>query len=158
MITKVEPLENHPELVPLCARWNYDTWGQYDGRSREEIVEAFLGFLNPASHQKALVGFVSGLPVGMSLLIDSDLDSHPHFHPWLASLYVTPEMRLIGVGKAMVEATEKTAQQQGHDRLYLYTVETRYYERMGWGKVEELHDENAGMWILSKSLKKPLII
>jgi GNAT superfamily N-acetyltransferase len=158
MITKVDSLENHPELVPLCARWNYVTWGRDDGRSREEIIDSFLGFLNPESRQKALVGFVSGLPVGLSLLIDNDLETHPHLQPWLASLYVTPEMRLIGVGKAMVEATEKVAQQQGHEQLYLYTAETGYYERMGWQKIEELQDENAGMWILKKPLKKPPVI
>ncbi|EJM99604.1 GNAT family N-acetyltransferase [Phyllobacterium sp. YR531] len=158
MITRVEPLEHHPELVPLCARWNYEAWGRDDGRSREEIVESFLNFLSPESRQKALVGFVSGLPVGLSLLIDHDLDSHPHLHPWLASLYVTPEMRLLGVGKALVEATEKAAQLQGHGQLYLYTAETGYYERMGWQKVEELHGDNAGMWILQKPLKKPLVM
>ncbi|MEP7452952.1 GNAT family N-acetyltransferase [Phyllobacterium sp. SB3] len=158
MITKVELLEHHPELVPLCARWNYEAWGRDGGRSREEIIEGFLGFLDPNSHQKALVGFVSGLPVGLSLLIDNELESHPHLKPWLASLYVTPEMRLIGVGKAMVEATEQAAMQQGHKQLYLYTGETGYYERMGWQKFEELRDENAGMWILQKSLKKPPVM
>lgn len=158
MATKVESLENHPELVPLCARWNYETWGRDDGRSREEIIDSFLDFLNPESRQKALVGFVSGVPVGLSLLIDNDLESHPELSPWLASLYVTPEMRLIGVGKAMVEATEEIARQQGHEELYLYTAETRYYERMGWQKLEELQDENAGMWILKKRFKKPPVI
>lgn len=158
MITRVELLENHPELVPLCARWNYEAWGRDNGRSREEIIESFLEFLNPESRQKALVGFVSGLPVGLSLLIDNDLESHPHLYPWLASLYVTPEMRLLGVGKAMVDATETTAQQHGYEQLYLYTAETGYYERMGWQKVEELQGDNAGMWILQKSLKKPPVM
>lgn len=158
MMTKVELLENHPELVPLCARWNYITWGRDGGRSREEIIDSFLGFLNSESRQKALVGFVSGLPVGLSLLIDNDLETHPHLQPWLASLYVTPEMRLIGVGKAMVEATEKIAQQQGHQQLYLYTSETGYYERIGWQKIEELDGENAGMWIMKKPLKRPPMI
>jgi GNAT superfamily N-acetyltransferase len=156
MITKVEPLDNHPELVPLCARWNYETWGRDNGRSGEETIEAFLGFLAPESSQKAFVGFVSGLPVGLSLLIENDLETHSHLRPWLASLYVVPEMRLIGVGRAMVEATEKAALRQGNEQLYLYTAETGYYERMGWEKAEELQGGNAGMWILKKSLGRVL--
>lgn len=152
MNIKVEPLENHPELVPLCARWNYEAWGRAGGRSRDEIVEAFLGFLDPESRQKALVGFVSGLPVGLSLLIENDLESHPHLKPWLASIYVVPDMRLIGVGKAMIEATEAAARQQGYSELYLYTSEIEYCERIGWQKFEALSGDNAGMWIFKKTL------
>lgn len=152
MITKVEPLENHPELVPLCARWNFEAWGRDAGRTMEETVDDFLRLLDPLSKRKALVGFVSGLPVGLSLLIENNLESHPHLKPWLASVYVIPGMRLIGIGKTLIEATEAATRKQGHKELYLYTSEVDYCERLGWQKLEPLSGDNDGSWIMRKEL------
>jgi GNAT superfamily N-acetyltransferase len=149
---KVEPLENHPELVPLCARWNFEAWGQSAGLTMEDEVTAFLGFLAPSGRQKAFVAFISGLPVGLVLLIDNDLETHRHLKPWLASLFVIPEMRDRGVGKALVAATEAAAHIQGHRELYLYTSKPGYYRGLGWHDFEALTGNRAGLMILKRSL------
>ncbi|MGH6862226.1 MAG: GNAT family N-acetyltransferase [Phyllobacterium sp.] len=148
----MEPLEDHPALLPLCARWNFEAWGRAAGRSMERTVDDFIGLLDPSGGQKVLVGFVSGLPVALSLLIDNDLESHLHLRPWLASLYVEPKMRLMGVGKVMVAATETAARRQGHDVLYLYTSETAYYRPLGWQTIEVLSGDNAGLSIMERRL------
>src|SRR5688572_9099514 len=90
LMIKIEPLENHPELVPLCACWNFEEWGQAVGRTLQETIDGFEPFLNPAGQQKAFIGFDNDLPAGLVLLIDNDLESHPHLKPWLASLFVVP--------------------------------------------------------------------
>lgn len=154
MMIRVDPLENHPELVPLCARWNFEEWGQSAGRTREQTIEAFLGFLDPSSRQKALVGFASGLPVGLVLVIDNDLETHVHLKPWLASLYVMPEMRGNGVGKALVRAAEIAASNQGHRELYLYTSEADYYQQLGWQELETLTGDDAGLVVMARRLVK----
>ncbi len=154
MMIRVEPLEKHPELVPLCARWNFQEWGQSAGRTREQTIEAFLGFIDPSSRQKAFVGFTSGLPVGLVLLIDNDLETHMHLKPWLASLYVIPEMRGNGLGKALVQAAENAARNQGHTDLYLYTSEADYYQQLGWQKFEALTGDNAGFVVMARRLVK----
>jgi GNAT superfamily N-acetyltransferase len=148
----VEPLENHPELVPLCARWNFSEWGQAAGHTMEAIVDAFLGFLDPFSTQKAFVAFLSGLPAGLVLLIDNDLESHAHLAPWLASLYVVPEMRNEGVGRRLISAVESAARDQGHAGLYLYTSNVEYYRRLGWREFETLTGDDAGLTILAREL------
>jgi GNAT superfamily N-acetyltransferase len=148
----VEPLENHPQLVPLCARWNFLEWGQSAGHTMEAIVDAFLGFLDPLSNQKAFVAFLSGLPAGLVLLIDNDLESHSHLRPWLASLYVVPEMRNEGVGTRLIGAAENAARDQGHGSLYLYTSEPDYYRRLGWREFETLTGDEAGLVILAREL------
>lgn len=152
MMVRVESLEKHPELVPLCARWNFEEWGQPAGRTMEQTVEAFLGFLDRSSRQKALVAFASGLPVGLALLIENDLETHMHLRPWLASLYVMPEMRGNGVGKALIQATESVARDQGHAELYLYTSEAQYYQRFGWQELEPLTGADAGLVIMVRRL------
>ena len=118
----------------------------------EQTVEAFLGFLDPSSRQKAFVGFASGLPVGLVLLIDNDLETHIHLKPWLASLYVMPEMRGNGVGKALVQMAENAARNRGHTELYLYTSESDYYRPLGWQEFEVLTGDDAGLVIMARRL------
>ncbi|MBA8877602.1 GNAT family N-acetyltransferase [Phyllobacterium myrsinacearum] len=151
MIT-VEPLENRPELVPVCARWNFHEWGQQAGRTMQETVDAFMAFLEPDSRQKAFVALHAGIPSGLVLLIDNDLESHTHLVPWLASLYVAPPFRSKGIGKQLISAAENAARELGHPELYLYTDKPDYYHAVGWQDREELSGENAGMTILNRSL------
>ncbi len=151
MIT-VEPLENRPELVPVCARWNFHEWGHADGRSMEQTIDAFMELLAPGSRQKAFVALVSGFPSGLVLLIDNDLDSHAHLTPWLASLYVDPAFRNKGIGKQLIAAAENAARDQGHSELYLYTDKPDYYRAAGWQHHEALAGENDGMAILNRAL------
>lgn len=151
MIT-VEPLENRPELVPVCARWNFHEWGQEAGRTMQETVDAFMAFLAPDSRQKAFVALHAGIPSGLVLLIDNDLESHAHLAPWLASLYVAPPFRSKGIGKQLIAAAENAARNQGHPELYLYTDKPDYYRAAGWEHHEALNGENAGMAILNRVL------
>lgn len=149
---KIEPLGNYPELVSLCARWNFEEWGQAAGRTLEDTVEGFGPFLDPAGQQRAFIGFAHDLPAGLVLLIDNDLESHPHLKPWLASLFVIPEMRGKGVGKALIRAVEIAARDQGHAALYLYTSKVGYYRRLGWQEFEALSGDYNGMMILIRKL------
>lgn len=151
MIT-VEPLENRPELVPVCARWNFHEWGREAGRTMQETVDAFMAFLDPDNQQKAFVALHAGIPSGLVLLIDNDLDTHEHLKPWLASLYVAPAFRNKGVGKQLIKAAEEAARSQGHEELYLYTDKPDYYRSAGWEHHEALAGENAGMAILNRAL------
>ncbi len=149
---KIEPLGCYPELVSLCARWNFEEWGQAAGRTLEDTVEGFGPFLDPAGQQGAFIGFVSGLPAGLVLLIDNDLESHPHLKPWLASLYVVPDMRGKGVGKALIRAAETAAREQGSAELFLYTSKVNYYQRLGWQEFEVLSGDYNGTMILVRKL------
>ena len=149
---KIEPLGNYPELVSLCARWNFDEWGQAAGRTLEETLGGFGPFLNPAGQQRAFIGFVNELPAGLVLLINNDLESHPHLKPWLASLFVIPEMRGKGIGKALIRAVEVAARDQGHTALYLYTSKVGYYRSLGWQEFEALGGDDNGLMILARKL------
>ncbi|MCO4317098.1 GNAT family N-acetyltransferase [Phyllobacterium sp. 21LDTY02-6] len=151
-LVKVDRLANHPELVPLCARWNYEAWGRDAGRSMEETIDSFMAMLDSSSREQAFVALVAGAPAGLCLLIESDLETHRHLRPWLASLFVAPEMRLMGAGTALARAVEDSARRQGEDVLYLYSSQPEYYERLGWERLEELGAEEAGACVMRRCL------
>jgi predicted N-acetyltransferase YhbS len=127
-------------MGPICRA--------HDGRDRRR-VSWVSGIIE---REKAFIGFGSGLPAGLVLLIDKDLESHAHPKPWLASLYVVPEMRGKGVGKALVRATEHAARDQGLAELCLHTSKVDYYRRLGWQKFETLSGDDAGLVILARKL------
>jgi predicted N-acetyltransferase YhbS len=92
------------------------------------------------------------LPAGLVLLIDNDLESHPHLKPWLASLFVAPEMRGKGIGTALIRAVENAARDQRHAALYLYTGKAGYYRSLDWQDHEELSGDYDGLMILIRKL------
>ena len=53
--------------------------------------------------------------------------------PWLAAVFVAPEVRSRGTGSALVHHIVERCRQRGDATLYLYTDEQQsWYESMGW--------------------------
>ena len=67
-------------------------------------------------------------------LVACDCQIYPDLTPWLAQLFVTPNERRLGVGRALVQAAERMARALGFSNLYLFTSGTlpSYYEHQGW--------------------------
>ncbi|RCS24831.1 GNAT family N-acetyltransferase [Phyllobacterium salinisoli] len=147
----IEALGLHPELIALCARWNYEEWGKHDGRSLEETI-AGLQQIIAGAKQEALVALWGTVPCGMVLLIDCDLASHSHLTPWVASVLVHREFRGRGVGRELLAAIERSAHGFGFDGAHLYTAMPDYYRRSGWLDRESLTQGEDELFIMSKFL------
>ena len=147
----IQPLQSCRHLTETCARWNYREWGHAAGRSLGGTVAAFHAILE-SRDEAALVAFMNGTPAGIVLLVDSDLESHGHLKPWLASLYVRPDFRGHGVGRALVDEVELMAGQRGDPVLYLYTATPDFYRTLGWSTFEVLACEDAALEIMTKAL------
>ncbi|WP_325052895.1 GNAT family N-acetyltransferase (plasmid) [Sinorhizobium meliloti] len=53
------------------------------------------------------------------MLIENDLDDRPQYTPWIAALWVEPDMRRRGIAAKLMEAVRKQASAQGHAFCYL---------------------------------------
>ena len=136
-VMKIRPLADQPNAIPILAEWFHTEWCSYDGRSRGEIERQLRDNLNRdllpitfiASEKEQVIGTVS--------LDESDLPSHDHLSPWLASLYVVPSHRRVGVACALVLHLVAFAQSRGISTIYLWTPgSTSFYERLGWTRLE----------------------
>lgn len=88
-------------------------------------------------------------PVGSAAILEQDMDTHPEFSPWLASVYVKPEFRNQGIGSALVRHVMEFAKQIGCPNLYLFTEnQVRFYSRLGWVSIYEEVYRNADVTIM----------
>lgn len=86
----------------------------------------------------ALVAHEQGEYVGSVLLIENDLDDRPQYTPWIAALWVEPEMRRNGIAAKLMDAARKEASARGHAFCYLCATpdNSPYYLARGFKQIE----------------------
>jgi GNAT superfamily N-acetyltransferase len=69
----------------------------------------------------------------VSLVLEDAPELRDQGDAWLASLYVVPEARGLGLGVRLVKELVAFAARQQVDRLWLFTPEhASFYARLGW--------------------------
>ena len=139
MSIEVEYLADHPELTPLLASWFYEEWGRREpGNSVEKVKKRLVERMNRDRFPLTLVAFRGSEPVATASLILREMETHPQFLHWLASVYVHHPYRNQGIGSQLVEHAASEARRLGVRELYLYTRHHEgFYSRLGWVPVEK---------------------
>lgn len=149
---RIEPLGEHRDLIAQTVDWHMAAFDQSGDRGfwlKARTEEARLGGL-PC----CWVAFFDDEPVGSVSLIASNMDTRPELTPWLAALFVLPESRDLGVGRALVRHCEAEAYGSGCDQLYLYTSEARgFYDRLGWVPTSEESYEDQLVTVMTRALR-----
>jgi N-acetylglutamate synthase-like GNAT family acetyltransferase len=127
-------LADTPDRIPLVAEWQHTEWGHLAGaRTLEQRKERLQDHLQRVALPTTFVAWQHGQPVGCAGLVANDMELLPEWIPWLASVYVLPEVRRQGIGAKLVERVAAEALQLGYPRLYLYTLDQmHFYQRLGW--------------------------
>ena len=129
---------DHEQWLPLWEGYN-----AYYGRSGPTALPAEITattwqrFFDPAEPVRALVAELDGRLIGLA---------HYLFHRstillapicYLQDLFTAPEQRRAGVGRALIEAVYRRAQQAGSARVYWQTHETNLLARRLYDQVAE---------------------
>ena len=132
----ISPLADIPEAIPTMAKWFYDEWHNYDGRSISQITAQLSENLNRNFIPITFVAHQSLEILGTISLDISDLPEFDSYSPWLASLYVHEAHRGRGVASALVSHLKQFALSGGYTPLYLWTLGSMsLYERFGWVEI-----------------------
>jgi len=129
---------DHEQWLPL-----WDGYNAFYGRSGPTALPAEITattwqrFFDPAEPVRALVAELDGRLIGLA---------HYLFHRstillapicYLQDLFTAPEQRRAGVGRALIEAVYRRAQQAGSARVYWQTHETNLLARRLYDQVAE---------------------
>lgn len=141
-------LREHPQAIPQIAQWHFDEWHKLfpartvadfaaelaESLQSEDIPQTWL--LLDEQHQVCGTG---------SLLL-RDMKTNQHLSPWLANIFLRPESRGQGLGRALVLQLMQQARQRGVPVLYLFTEDQQtFYQKLGW----QLHHQELyeGEWV-----------
>jgi GNAT superfamily N-acetyltransferase len=134
-LIQVSDLRLAPHLIFTIAQWHFEHWGPLTGA---ESLDCYAKVLANATTcellPRVLIAEKDGRLLGSVNLVACDCQIYPDLTPWLAQLFVTPNERTLGVGRALVQAAEREARVLGFSTLYLFTSGTlpSYYRRQGW--------------------------
>ena len=148
----IVPLAERPDLVPLVAEWGHATWGHLTpGATAAKRAERLKRHLQIDAVPSTVVALdAAGVPVGSAALLAHDIEGDPR-GPWLASVYVVPERRGEGFGKAVVSAIEASAARAGIELLYLFTPDKMsFYASLGWTAIESLDHRGEHITVMTK--------
>ncbi len=138
----VDYLADHPDVIPVIARWLFDEWGYRspDG-SVEGMVDNLQDRLQRDALPLALLAHEDKEPIGTVSLKIREVEVRPQYEHWLGTLFVAEPRRCMGIGSLLVGAAADEARRLEISELYLYTRRRdteRLYERLGWAEVERL--------------------
>ena len=123
------------DLAPVLAHWTVLEWNRdrlTDSTYRDRVAR-YRRRTDPRKIPLTLVALDHDLPVGMVAINEADLPARPDLAPWLASFYVTPEYRGLGIGSALHDRLIAHAQRLGLTELFLHTEKAaRFYLARGW--------------------------
>lgn len=133
----VRLVPDSPHLLTL-VRWEVAQWGHLaPDRRLDQALDTFHAQCGEGGLPSVFVALSGDSPVGMASLIDDDMHDRPALNPWLASVYVCPEWRGLGIASRLVRRVEREASEHGIATLHLFTPDRQaLYGRLGWCAVE----------------------
>jgi GNAT superfamily N-acetyltransferase len=148
-------LIDHPEAIPLVARWYFDDHGhEIPGNSFEATCARIQGKLNRDIPPVHVLAISDGRPVGVAQWKRYEMPEYPDKEHWLGSVFVTPEHRGKSIGGLLANKVAEIAQSKGVKELYLSTerLDGGFYLRAGWTPYERTISRGDEVLVMIKTL------
>jgi len=144
-------LADFPQAIPAIATWIHDEWGTLEAIPAEEIEAGLRRNSGCRTIPTTFVAISDNKPIGTVSLDTTDLAGFDHLGPWLASLYVEPGFRRLGIGTRLLNHAVDHARKLGVRPLWLWTLRKgEFFEKHGWKKSGEavIGEHNIQLMIL----------
>ncbi len=154
MTITVSRLVEHPEVLPIVARWFQGEWPDWYGPGRFGDAERDVqSFANEGSLPVGVVAFSAGEPCGAAALKAESIPSHTHLAPWAAAGFVVPKLRGRGIGALLFSALEAEAKALGFDSIYCGTSTANLLlQHSGWRAIDAVQLLGKDVSVYAKAL------
>jgi len=105
-----------------------------------------------------VVAFADFAPIGSCSVIENDCVHRQQYAPWVAAVYVKPELRHRGVASMILQEAASIAARIGVEGLYIdcLAVTAPVYEKNGWAVYErEVGDKDSVVMLRTTSTGSP---
>ena len=135
---QIELLADHLEFIPLLAEWHYREWSYLrPGESIEGRIERLRESCGRRDMPITYIACSETNLLGSAMLLPHDMDTRMQYSPWLAGVFVDPNERGRGIGRALTLHVMREAGARGFPKLYLYTPSAEdFYTKLGWTVLE----------------------
>ncbi|MEI3854984.1 MULTISPECIES: GNAT family N-acetyltransferase [unclassified Ensifer] len=135
---EVSNLQTCPEWADTIASRAWNAWWTDSGVSLAEYRAHLDPMIEGEDIPLALVAHKEGKYLGSVLLIENDLDDRPQYSPWIAALWVEPEVRRNGIAAKLMEVARNEATKRGYGLCYLCATpdNSPYYLARGFEQIE----------------------
>jgi len=146
---------NHPEHIPLIAQWHQNEWQHISPHLTTPLrITQYSQYNDSPDIPTCILALLNEQVAGSASLVESDMETHPHLQPWLASVYVHKAYRHQGIATQLVEKCINNARQLGIETLYLFTPDqTSFYQKRGWHVIETCDYHNERVDIMAYYVK-----
>src|ERR1700722_5752202 len=98
MTLNVVSTTERPDLVPTVAGWVWEVLWRSHGHTLEQTAEAVAATVTARDLPQTYVLLLDDWPVGTATLAARDMEECPDLTPWLAGVFVAPDMTNITTG------------------------------------------------------------
>jgi GNAT superfamily N-acetyltransferase len=143
----IRSLEERPDAAGLLAEWFVAEWPEYHrGRSLPDVASQFR-LVSDVQH--TLIAEIENEVVGM-VALRGRWEAAPEIpSPWIGGLFVVPQHRGQGIGKALVEAATAEAVAAGQPIVHMaIRVDPESYIRRGWRVVGTVFSGDESVTVL----------
>ncbi len=153
---RIENLTHHPGHLMQVANWHFSQWQHlYPGDQLEDFAAELRASLGPWFVPSTWLLVNEQGVWGSASVIEQDMATNPDLGPWLASVYIHPELRGQGLGTRLVRFVITRCQQQGLSSLYLFTPDrVHFYQNLGWQDLRQESYQGVPVHIMTIQLEQ----
>ncbi|CAA6820596.1 MAG: GNAT family N-acetyltransferase [uncultured Thiotrichaceae bacterium] len=123
------------------------------GQTLEDRIQKMQTYLSDNIVPSTWFAEEDGVVLGSAAIIESDMETHPEYTPWMASVFVAPEHRRKGIGSTLVKHVVAETKKTAYKTLYLFTPDQQdLYKSLGWKQLQNENYRGSDVAIMSYDL------
>jgi N-acetylglutamate synthase-like GNAT family acetyltransferase len=127
-------LSKEPEYIPTLAAWHHAEWSYLNpGGTVQKRIDQMQNYLGDDLVPTTFIYKQENELAGSAAIVEHDMQSRLDYSPWLASVFVAPQFRNLGIGSQLVRHVMQEAREADIKKLYLFTPnKEQFYVKLGW--------------------------